>query len=472
MKRREFLTAAALIGLSLTCRNSSTAPNNILWPAPIYDPPPPRYEQEIWIVDDFAGEQRGTRDNPFSAPAEGFDALMKTLTANQTPTRARFQGSWKTRAAYEWGPIESPWTLPSNWWLDGGGMSELELDVNVPDSYIQSVPLHLVRSADGYVSDWDKVQKNQRVTGWTFRANHTKLVDRWRASNAFLLPSAVILGGHSPVIEDIELEDFGAWGLEAFPLMLAGAISGIDRHNLSFLDPSTHIFDDSRAPAHISRVKFTKFDPSSSNAQVSIAVITGMFGAQTIPTDAWAELPPYTQLFRRSPYICDVEARVPGSPRANQVQLATIYQCTDGEIRRITGENVQCCVYGDYYITHNLRVNGVHGTNVLRGVTQFLSPTAANIDISLPATFSSDGLTIENALVRTDPINVTYHGGIVLDPLVQAWHDAGGVGGSRAIRNVTVRNSDVDSIKAVDVDGLRIENTIGKRTIIRGSMRD
>jgi hypothetical protein len=176
---------------------------------------------------------------------------------------------------------------------------------------------------------------------------------------------------------------------------------------------------------HISNVRFTGYVPSATDAQVTVTVIAGMTGAQTIPLDHWEELPPYVQLFRTNrPYISNIQGDVAGSAKDNQVQLATIYQCLGGEISDVRGTNVQCLAYGDYYSTYDLHVHHLKGRGVLRGVAQFLSPTATNAQ---PVTqlFSAEGLSITDSDIETLPIDVTYHGGIVFDPLNVAYAAAG-----------------------------------------------
>jgi hypothetical protein len=473
--RRDFLRQAtiATAGLYLGCRPDrliSPCPNGYRplpyqAPTPGFELPPPA--RQIWIANTFGGQQLGTRDNPFQVGTTEWDSFMKQATSDPTPAGVHARDShFTSRACYEWGPIESPWRLPSGWQLDGHGSTTLELDPNVPDSYVQSPHLHLICTAEGY-STWDALPVGQTVRGFRFVANHSKLADRWKALGANLLPSAMILSGHAAQVEDIELVDFGALGGEAFPIIICGAMAGPDRHALSILDPSSHVFDSKLGlpRTHISRVKFTGFNPSASNAQITVTAICGMVGAQTIPADHWEELPPWTQLWRTNkPYISDVEGNVPGSAKENQVQLATIYQCTEGEIANVRGSNVLCLAYGDYYSTKNLHVHHLLGRQVLRGVAQFLSPTPR----PLADLFSAEGLTVTDSDVETLSIDVTYHGGVVLDSFTADYAAQGGMI-HRQIKNTTISRCKLPSVKAVDIDGLTItdDNEIGRIQTVR-----
>jgi hypothetical protein len=430
MDRRRFLVASALLAAGCHA-DRLLAPCG--WDGQFlpYVPPLPEGElptptREIWAVNRFSGPQLGTKDNPFQVDRAGWDVFMRGVTQDPSTFGVNAPDSFfTTRACYEWGPLESPWRLPSGCYVDGHG-STLELDTNVPDSYVQSVPLHMICTAEGF-STWDGVPVGQAVRNWRFVANHSKLADRWKALGAKLLPSAVILQGHGACIDNIELVDFGALGQEAFPLIICGAMAGGDRHAMSFLDPARFRFDclAGLPRTHISNVRFTGYVPSATDAQVTVTVIAGMTGAQTIPLDHWEELPPYAQLFRTNrPYISNIQGDVAGSAKDNQVQLATIYQCLGGEISDVRGTNVQCLAYGDYYSTYDLHVHHLKGRGVLRGVAQFLSPTATNAQ---PVTqlFSAEGLSITDSDIETLPIDVTYHGGIVFDPLNVAYAAAG-----------------------------------------------
>lgn len=474
MDRRRFLSASLLLAAGChTDRLLSPCPwNGEFLP---YVPPTPGGElrppaREIWAVNSFSGPQLGTRDNPFQVARDGWDVFMRGVTQDPSTFGVNTPDSFfKTRACYEWGPLESPWRLPSGCYVDGHG-STLELDTNVPDSYVQSVPLHMICTTEGFTT-WDAVPVGQAVRNWRFVANYSKLVDRWKALGAKLLPSAVILQGHAACIDNIELVDFGALGQEAFPLIICGVMGGPDRHALSFLDPSTFRFDSIAGlpRSHISNVRFTGYVPSLTNAQVTVTVICGMMGAQVIPSTYWDELPPYVQLFRTNqPYISNIQGDVVGSPRDNQVQLATIYQCLGGEIADVRGTNVQCLAYGDYYSTYDLHVHHLKGRGVLRGVGQFLSPVEERP--LLGRIFSAEGLLITDSDIETLPIDVTYHGGIVFDPLNVDFAKAGGTV-PRPFGRFTVDRCKVSSVKAVDVDGLTIteNNQIGQIQIVRGT---
>jgi hypothetical protein len=237
---------------------------------------------------------------------------------------------------------------------------------------------------------------------------------------------------------------------------------------MALLDPSSHLFDsENLLRSHISGVRFTGYVPAATNAQVTVCVITSMVGAQNLATDHWQELPPYVQLMRTNrPYISDVEGIVPGSGRDNQVQLATIYQCLEGEIANVRGTNVQAVAYGDYYSTRNVHCHHLLGRGVLRGVAQFLSPTATNMQ-GVVEQFSSDGLSVTDSDIETLPIDVTYHGGVVLDPLNAAYAEQGGA--PRQITRVTIDRCKLSSVKAIDVGGLTIteNNHIGEIQTVR-----
>jgi hypothetical protein len=122
----------------------------------------PLPSREIWAVNTFGGEQLGTRDNPFQVKPDEWDAFMLNVTRDPATFAVHAPDSrFLTRACYEWGPLESPWRLPSRCVVDGHG-STLELDTNVPDSYVQSPPLHLICTTEGFTT-WG------RCARWTGR---------------------------------------------------------------------------------------------------------------------------------------------------------------------------------------------------------------------------------------------------------------------------------------------------------------
>jgi hypothetical protein len=422
--------------------------------------------RELWVVTDYTGPQVGTKDQPFAIAPADFDAFMHGITANPEPWTLNAPSHYLTRGAREWGPLAgADWRIPSGCVIDLQGSGVLELDyATIPDDYVQSIPWHLICSAEGWGAGlapeeaWKAVPRGETVRNGKLIGNHSKLADRWKAAGQSLLISGAILQGHAVAIENIALEDFGSLGGEAFPLIISGAMAGPDRDALALLDPATHLFDDPALAlprTHITGCSFDKFQSALTNNQVTVYLITGAMCNDTI-AHPWAEVGGWHQLYRINPIISDCTGYVrDGSPGINQCQLATIYECRGGEITRCLSRGFQAGVYGDFYSTVGLDVHH-NDFEALRPVAFLTSPTGPGFE-----QFSHDDPIVRSNWLRCIPTDEGWHGGVLLLKLAD--------GPTRHIRNVTVDDNDIVmsgvarggnyAVHAQGVDGLTVKPT-------------
>jgi hypothetical protein len=421
--------------------------------------PPSR---QIWVVTDYSGPQRGTQDQPWSIPANGWDAFMAGLLNDPEPFQVNAPAHFLTIGSQEWGA--SPWSLPSRCVLDfHGGILEWDYQ-NIPYYYVDSVPIHLILSQRQWgaglipTEAWKKVPVGQAIRNVTFIGNHSGAVDRFRSAGKNLLASAGVLQGHAARFQNIQLVNFGAWGSESFPLVITGAMDGLDRHALAGLDPKEYILDDDYPRSMISGVYVSGYDTASSNRQVSHCMIVGVLGNDTI-ADPWAEVGGWHQLFRRDPIIENCHGTAPDA-LTNQCQLATIYQGLGGEITGCSTRGYQAGVYGDYLSSFDLDVHH-NDFEALRPVAQLLSPVDGG-DGSAAALFSSDGLMVRSNTLRALPTPNDWHSGFLCEKFREGPK-------TQRISRVTVDDNDFImtgaptpynvAIRTRAVDGLDVRST-------------
>jgi hypothetical protein len=387
---------------------------------------------------------------------------MAGVLNNPEPFQVNAPAHFLTIGGQEWGA--QPWALPSRCVLDFHG-GTLEWDYqNIPEAYVDSIPIHLVNSkrlwSAGLISTeaWKNVPVGQAVRNVTFLRNHSRAAERFKSAGKHLTGSAALLEGHAARLQNISLVDFGAIGQESFPLAISGAVNGYDRHALAGLDPKQYILDDSLPRSIISGVSTSGFDSSSSDAQISHCIISGVAANDTI-ADPWAEIGEWHQLFRRDPIIEDCHGVTSDAEIAikNHCQLATIYQSLGGEITRCSTKRYEAGVYGDYYSTFDLDVHH-NDFEALRPVAQLLSPTAENAP-ELAKMFSSDGLRVRSNKLRALPTPYNWHSAFLCEKFQEG-------GENQHISNVTVDDNDFImtgtpqsgnvAIRARSIDGLNI----------------
>jgi hypothetical protein len=379
---------------------------------------------EIFIVNDFSGVQKGTKDNPYSVKtASEFDGLLASQLYDENKWfRPGLllnigDGEFLTGGCYEWGPfatIDRP-RLGPDWQVRGTGSSTISLDPNaISDAMVNDWPLHALMSASQWMQYlwqgrdlewaaltpeqfWANISRKQLVRDITFNLNYSKFIDRWIAFGKALKLSGGILQGHGGAYENVHVKDFGAHyvvgedgqrvglGAEAFPLMIAGGVDGFDRNKISRL-PSSYQFDSDLPDiecAHHTGCSFSEFSDADSNDQVSLCIISGSIGQPSLPPlSAGDATAPYVHHLRRFAY--QQHNPIGDFPNSlatrNQIQAFTIYQAARADVSFNSAKNIQCGSYADFYKSQNVDVHDNEFLRVLRGVAFLLSPTGTDAE--------------------------------------------------------------------------------------------
>src|SRR4051812_1580907 len=112
---------------------------------------------EIYIVNDFSGIQKGTKDNPYSVTtAAEWDKLITSFLYDENNFFRRGlelhigDGDFYTAGCYEFGGMatkDRPRIGP-DWKVYGSGSTRINLDPTaIPDSYLTDAPLRIFSSA-------------------------------------------------------------------------------------------------------------------------------------------------------------------------------------------------------------------------------------------------------------------------------------------------------------------------------------
>lgn len=410
---------------------------------------------EVFIVNDFAGIQKGTKDSPYSVrTAAEYDGLFASLLREESGAYRRQllinlgAGEFLTNGCYEWGELataDRP-RLGFDWQIIGTGPdTTLSLDpLSFPDEWINDWPLHVICSASQWQeylwygrdaewaalspeSLWSTLPKRQLIRDLTLNLNYSKFIDRWIGKDKALKLSGGVLQGHGAAFENVVVRDFGAHKLvgpdgnrigdsaESFPLIITGAADGFDRNKLSKLDPTKYIVDNDLADkdcAHHTGCSFSDYSDADSNDQVSLCLIAGIIGQPTVGDfSAGDATSPYKTLYRRYAYQThnSIGDFPNSSASTNQVQAFTQYQVLKGDCSFNTVSNVQAGYYGDFFRTFNVDVHDNEFTRVLRGVAFLLSPTGPDCDH-----FVADGHKVRRNKISQIGSLADWHAGVLL----------------------------------------------------------
>jgi hypothetical protein len=411
---------------------------------------------EIFIVNDFAGVQKGTKDNPYSVKtASEFDALIASQIYDENHWHRRGTiinlggGEFLTGGCYEWGPFanyDRPRIGP-DWQIIGTGPDTIiSLDPNaIPDEQVNDWPLHILCSAGQWQQYlwwgreaewaalapedlWKGLSQGQLVKDLTLRLNYSKLIDRWIGKGFSLKLSGAVLQGHGAACENVSVRDFGAHrttdkdgqlvgaGAESFPLIIAGAVDGFDRNKLAKLSNTDYVYDShltDEQSAHHTGCKFYEFSDADSNDQVSLCVITTSIGQPSLPSNsAGDDVAPYVHHFRKFAYQKNNTADLPtSSALANQVQGFTQYQTLRGDCSSNLTRNVSAGYYSDFYKSQGVDVHDNQFLRCIRGAAFLLSPSGPDYQ-----NFTSEGHKVRRNIITQVPINVgnDWNAGVLL----------------------------------------------------------
>jgi hypothetical protein len=423
---------------------------------------------EAYIVNDYIGVQKGTKDQPFSPKsAIEYDTLIASLLRDENGViRRQFDlhygsGTFLSWGCYEFGNLataERPRFGPE--WQAFGSETVLALDPNLPDSYMGEWPLHVLCSTaiwQDYLwrgreqewidlppeEAWKLLPRRQLITGITFDLSYSKFIDRWKAAGLKLCLSGGILGGHGPAYEKVKVRNFGAHhvvdadgkivgpGAEAFPLPLAGAVDGFDRNKIARLIPKEmaqmkpseiaqldppfpYIFDADLTDdqcAHHTECEFEDYC-TDSNDQVSMCVISASIGQPDVhPLSAGDETSPFVHTWRRWSYQRHNPLGTFPNTNANQNQLQgfTMYQSLASENAFNGGSNMQAGYYSDFYKSGPVHVHDNEWLRVIRGVCWLLSPSGPDAEH-----FTSDGHKATRNKITLLTCDAAWHGAFLL----------------------------------------------------------
>jgi hypothetical protein len=419
---------------------------------------------EIWIVNDFSGVQRGTKDNPCVAKtAAEYDALIASLLWDENGKWRKElvihmgDGEFLTQGCYEWGPYatkDRPRFGPK-WQMIGTGNTVISLDYqSLPDAQIDGWPMHVFCSTSqwmeylwyGREAEWDAltpeqvwagVPEGQLLRDLTIKLNYSKFIDRWRGHDAKLCLSAAILQGHGAAYENVNVIDFGAHkpigpdgkpygpSAESFPLIIAGAVDGFDRNKLAKLDNTQYVYD-SHLPddkcAHATGCKVSGYADADSNDQVSCIVFSGGIGQPSLPSNsAGDETAPFKHTLRKFAYAQNNVIDLPNANALNnQVQGFTIYQSQRGDISHNRTNNCNAGYYSDFYKSNAVDVHDNEFLRCLRGAAFLLSPVGPDFEH-----FTSENHKVRRNKITQIPINVenNWNAGVLLWKFPVGWPD-------------------------------------------------
>lgn len=383
---------------------------------------------ELHIVPDFRGTQKGTAENPFGASTSAeFDSVFK-LYAGVDQLAVKLSGElFKTQTTKEFADDNDiqrnrGFRVGKNWTIDLSPETKIVWDVDaIPDDEIDDAPRWLFLSIELrnnlerlFSSDpeiawnpqtaWDNLPEGQMIRGGLLDLQFDKARERWQKAGKKLRIGGAFLSGHSAGIEVTGVTNYGAWNYEAFPLMIAGTIGMYDRNLIAQTDPATHIYDEGLLPSHITGCQVKGFCEDSNN-QVTARLIAGSFGERT-PGE-------WVMHYRRTPFQVGNETEATGK---NQVQGHTIYHGLGGIIARNKTKGVDILAYGDYFKNKGLQVidNEAIDTNYI--ARYVLSPTGPDWKFEgLPEHFSHEDMLIarnksETGIISIDTLASAYKG--------------------------------------------------------------
>lgn len=408
---------------------------------------------EVFIVNDFAGVQKGTKDNPYAVKtAVEYDTLIVSLLHDETPLFKRQllinlgAGEFLTGGCYEWGDFagkDRP-RFGFEWQLQGSGETTLSLDPNaIPDEQVNDWPMHLICSASQWMqylwtgrdAEWAAMTpeqlsatlpQGQLVRNITLNLNYSKFIDRWIAFGKALKLSGGLLQGHGGAFENVTVKDFGAHhvvdadgklvgaGAEAFPLIIAGSVDGFDRNKLSRL-PNTFVFD-SHLPdekcAHMTGCQYIDYSDADSNDQVTLNMIIGNKGQPSVsPFSAGDDTSPFVQHYRKFAYQQHNLVQLPATNSAlkNQVQAFTMYQTLRADCSFNKVSNIQTGYYSDWDRSFNVDIHDNEFLRVLRGAAFLLSPVGPDCEH-----FESTGHKVRRNKISQVGTDSDWHAGVLL----------------------------------------------------------
>jgi hypothetical protein len=279
--------------------------------------------RDVYVVNDFAGAQTGTKDNPYVARgAREFDRLMSSLVAEDDLAH-HWTGRFGTRGAYRWGAYaDANWRAGRNWSIEGDFTLSIDPDA-IPDDEIDSQPLFCIASRNDAVAP--------RVKGGTLIGNHSVLAERWRAQGKTLRTGGPLLYGDAR-LDSVTVRDCGSLGAESFvaEIVGTGAIVGCT---------------------------YTDHDPSASDDQVTVFRVIGSENCE------WMSGTP-----------CLMERNTTNTPASKLVQAHCVYSCP-GVVRNNKSVGAQVFYYGDYCGTRDVTIEENEADDCEHGVQLKLSPT-------------------------------------------------------------------------------------------------
>lgn len=437
---------------------------------------------EVFIVNDFSGVQKGTKDNPYSVRTAGeYDGLIASLRLDENGAYRRFllinlgAGEFLTGGCYQYGPFSTPERprLGRNWQIVGTGPSTtISLDPNaIPDEQVNDWPMHLMCSASQWMEYlwtgreaewaalapeqlWANLPEGQLIRDLTVNLNYTKLIDRWIAFEKALKLSGGILQGHGGSYENVTVRNFGAYHVvdadgkvvggtaEAFPLVTVGCMDGFDRNILAKLPPS-YVFDghlpDAKC-AHMTGCQFFDYSDADSNDQVSLNLVLGSKGQPSLSAfSAGDETSPFVHHYRKFAYQQHNLIQLPDTNSAlkNQVQAFTMYQTLRADCSFNKGTNIHTGYYSDWDRSFNVDIHDNEFLRVLRGAAFLLSPVGPDNEH-----FASTGHKVRRNTISQVGTASEWHAGVLL------WQfDNGTV---RDLSNITIGGKGEENTFSID----------------------
>lgn len=328
---------------------------------------------------------RDLRVSP-QADAAANDAMFRN--AFTEPTRVLLDdGIYPTAGLAEWNRNRADRGFVMNGSIESAGASKATLMLDplaIVDADISDEPQRIITgrgvwddpttgalTPTGYEEAVRRIPRGQAVRNVRLVGNHSLLVPRWRAAGFSLRTSGVMLIGHAPVVDGVELIDFGAWrlnpnvGAETFPISIVGASSEFDTTAIARYEwtyPGALVFE----PAQITNSLFDGYVSSASNDQVSVGVITGAFGE----SNGWKG-GDWRFTWRSDSLIQGNRVKAKGS---NHVQGFTIYLSQKGTCRKNTTDGADIGYYVDYLQSRRTTVEENSFTGGRHGIALYLSP--------------------------------------------------------------------------------------------------